>query len=358
MLTPMHAFIGTFTRTPPDPGGKATGIAVMRLDARSGALTPVETVAGVDNPSFVALHPTAPILYAVNAVPDGAVSAFAVDEHSGGLTFLGRQPTDGADPCHVVADATGRWVLAANYGGGSVVVFPVEGGGRLGPHTALVQHEGAGIDPRRQAGPHPHSVNLDPRNRFALVPDLGLDRVFAYRFDPARGRLAANDPPWVQSAPGSGPRHVSFHPNGRWVYVVGELDSTLGAYDYDDDRGALREIQTVSTLPQDFDGTSTAADVHVDPSGRFIYASNRGHDSVAAFAIDAGTGRVAPVGHEPTRGRTPRNFAFDPTGTFVLVANQDSDTIVTFRVEEDGRLAPTGEVAETPTPVCIRFAAK
>jgi 6-phosphogluconolactonase len=357
----VFVFVGTFTRTVPHGRGQAEGIAVLRLDPATGGLTPVQTVPDVANPSFLALHPRRPLLYAVNAVPEqdgrpgGSVSAFAVDPATGGLTFLNRQPSHGAGPCHVSVDRSGRWAFVANFGGGSIAALPIREDGSLGPATDTVQHVGSSVHPERQRGPHAHSINLDPDNRYALVADLGLDRVMIYRLDLERGALPPNDPPWTATAPGAGPRHVDFHPNGRHVFVINEIDSTLTAYDYDAARGTLGEIQTVSTLPEGFAGANSTADVHVHPSGRFVYGSNRGHDSLVIFAVDPATGRMSYVGHEPTHGRTPRNFAIDPTGAFLFAANQDSDTIVTFRVDQTtGVLTPTGQVTAVLTPVCIK----
>jgi 6-phosphogluconolactonase len=356
-------YVGAFTRLPPHPRGNAEGIVVARLDPTSGTLTPVETVPDVANPSFLALHPSRRFLYAVNAVPEqdgrpgGSVSTFAVEPATGGLTFLNRQPSHGASPCHVRVDPTGRWVLTANYGGGSVAILPILEDGRLGPATDTVQHAGSSVDPERQAGPHAHSINLDPTGAFALVADLGLDRVFMYRVDWRQGRLVPHDPPSVELAPGSGPRHLAFHPNGRLVYVLNELGSTLTAFAYDATHGSLRELQTLSTLPAGFSGANACADVHVTPDGRFVYGSNRGHDSLAIFAIDETTGRLTSVGHAPTGGRTPRNFAIDPSGTFLYAANQDSDTIVTFRIDAaTGQLTPAGPVAHVPSPTCLEMA--
>jgi 6-phosphogluconolactonase len=357
----MFVYIGTFTGAPPHGRGRAEGISVLRLEPASAELTLLHTVPDVDNPSFLALDPSQRFLYAVNAVPEhdgrpgGSVSAFAIDPATGGLRFLNRQPSHGVGPCHVIVDQTGRWAMATNYGSGSVALYPIQEDGSLGPATDAVQHEGAGVNERQQ-GPHAHSINLDPANRFALVADLGLDRVFVYRLDRSAGKLVPNDPPWVQTAPGAGPRHLDFHPNGRHVYVINELGSTLGAYEYDAARGALHELQTVPTLPADFTGTNSCADVHVAPSGRFVYGSNRGHDSIVIYAIDEATGRLSYVGHEPTQGRAPRNFAIDPSGDVLFAANQDSDTIVTFRVDQQtGRLTATGQVTEVLTPVCVRI---
>ncbi len=357
-----RVYVGTFTSAPPHARGRAEGIYVYQMDPSSGALTLAHTKRGIVNPAFLAVDPRRRYLYAVNEVPEidghpgGAVSAFAIDPASGDLTFLNRQSSRGADPCHLTVDRTGRCVLVANYGGGSVALLPVGDDGRVGPATAFHQHAGSSVDPQRQRGPHAHSINLDPAERFALAPDLGLDQVLIYRLDPERGALPPHDPPQASFPPGSGPRHLAFHPSpgASYAYVINELASTLTACAWDGARGTLRPIQTVSTLPAGFTGRSHCADVHVAPSGRFVYGSNRGHDSIVIFAIDPATGALTYVGHEATGGRTPRNFAIDPAGAFLFAANQESDTIVTFRIDgETGRLAPTGQVTNVPSPVCV-----
>ncbi len=357
-------YVGTFTRHQPHARGRAEGIYVYRADRSTGALTRVQTVPDVPNPSFLALAPDRRHLYAVNAVPEidghpgGAVSAFAVDASTGALTYLNRQSAGGAGPCHVSVDQTGRNVLTACYNGGSAAVLPIQADGRLGPATDAVEYSGAGPDPVHQDRPHAHSINLDPDNRYALVCNQGLDRVFIYRFDPSKGTLTPNvNQPQVELRPVTGPRHLAFHPNGRFVYVIGEQGASITAFAYDGSGGTLHELQTVPTLPEGFAGQNACADVHVHPSGKFVYGSNRGHDSLAIYAIDETTGRLSRVDNQSTLGRTPRNFTFDPTGNLLLAANQDSDTIVAFRVDgETGRLAPLGTVAEVPSPVCLKFA--
>ncbi len=251
-------------------------------------------------------------------------------------------------------DRTGRFLLAANYGSGSVAVFPILEDGRLGEASCVIQHEGRSRDPKRQAGPHAHSINLDPSNRFALVADLGIDRVVIYRFDSSQGRLIPTDKPWIATRPGSGPRHLAFHPHRSRCYLINELDSTMTALHYNEAQGQLDEIQTVTTLPSDYSGANTCADVHLDASGRFLYGSNRGHDSIVIFRIDQDTGGLRLIGHEPTQGKKPRNFAIEPGGEFLLAANQDSDSVVTFRIDHDsGLLEPTGQVLALPAPVCL-----
>jgi 6-phosphogluconolactonase len=352
----LFVYIGTYTR------GKSEGIYVYRMDRSTGALRHQSTAADVENPSFLALTPDNRYLYAVNEVQafegtqGGAVSAFTVAPATGNLSALNTKPTYGADPCHLMVDATGRFVLVANYTGGSLTVFPIRRVGDLGDPTDFVQHLGSSIDAQRQEGPHAHSIVLDPANRYAFAPDLGLDKVMSYAFDATKGRLLPNAEPWAKVTPGAGPRHFTFHPNGAHAYLINELNSTLTAFTYDAARGALRELDTVPTLPAAFGGRSHCADVHVSPSGRFVYGSNRGHDSLVVYAVDGSTGALTYAGHESTQGRTPRNFAVDPTGRFLLAANQDSDTVVVFRIDPDtGQLTATGHVTDVPTPVCLRF---
>ncbi len=352
----MLVYIGTYTR------GESEGIYVYRLDLATGALESTGQTAKAANPSFLAIHPKANFLYAVGELrqvegrPGGAVSAFAIDPETGGLTLLNQQSSHGAGPCHLTVDATGKCVLVANYGSGSLAALPIEENGRLAAATDVIQHEGSSVHPRRQQGPHAHSITLDPASRFAFAPDLGIDKVMIYKLDLAQGKLVPNEQPWAAVKPGAGPRHFAFHPTARWAYVINEIDSTITAFAYDATEGTLGEVQTISTLPEDFDGDNTCADVHVAPSGKFLYGSNRGHDSIVIFAIDQTSGKLTCVGHESTRGETPRNFGIDPTGAFLLAANQRSDTVVTFRIDpETGRLTPTGHVADVPTPVCIKM---
>jgi 6-phosphogluconolactonase len=356
-------YVGSFTRFEPNVRGNAEGIHVGRWDPATGAVRLVGEVSGVDNPSFLAVHPSRRWLYSVNAVSGidghagGAVSAFSIDPASGSLTLLNRQDSMGDRPAHVSVDATGRYAFAANYGSGSIAMLPIRSDGSLAPASDWVQHVGSSVVAERQAGPHAHSLTVDPTNRFALVCDLGIDRVLVYRLDLERGKLIPNDPPGVAVAPGSGPRHLDFHPNGKLVYVINEIASTLTAFAWDAENGTLAEIETVSTLPAGWVGQSATADVHVHPNGRFVYGSNRGHDSIASFRTDPATGRLEPVGHAPTGGQVPRNFLIDPPGAYLLAANERSDTVVTFRIDQaTGQPSPTGHVAAMVTPTCLKLA--
>jgi len=286
----------------------------------------------------------------------GGVSAFLIDPATGKLTLLNEVASGGAGPCHLAVDRTGKYVLVANYGGGSLAVFPILNDGRLGQASAFVQHKGASVNPQRQEAPHAHSVYLSPDNHFALCADLGLDEVLIYRFDAGKGTLTPNNPAFALVSSGAGPRHFAFHPNGKLGYVIDEMQSTVTVFSYDPANGALDVVQTVSTLPQGFKGENTTAEVEVHPSGKFLYGSNRGHDSIALFSINPRKGTLTPEGHTPTLGKTPRSFALDPTGSYLFAANQDSDSIVQFRVDpNNGRLTPTGQVLEVPMPVCIIF---
>jgi 6-phosphogluconolactonase len=351
-------YVGTYT------SGGGEGIYLYRLDLADGSLRHVSTTAGVPEPSYLTLAPDGRFLYSVNEVEEfegargGAVSAFAVERKTGTLRFVNRRASRGGAPCYLTASASGRFVLVANYSGGNVAVLPALGGGGLGEAVDVRQFAGSGPNRERQEGPHAHCVVLDPADRFAYACDLGTDRVMSYRFDRGTGRLTPNTQPWFAARPGAGPRHLTFHPNGRFVYVLNELDSTVTALAFDRAGGALRELQTLSALPAGFAGANTGADIHVAPGGRFLYCSNRGHDSIALFGLDTRTGGLTPLGHTPTRGSTPRNFAIDPAGRYLLVANQKSDSVVTFRLDpRTGAPEPTGQTARVPAPVCLKLAA-
>jgi len=352
------AYIGTFTN------GKSEGIYIYRMDIKTGDLHFVKTVKAT-SPAFLAIHPNDKFLYAVNEVkkfkgkPGGAVSAFMIDSKTGDLTFINQQPSFGGSPCYLSIDKSGKYVFVANYGGGNLSVFPVQKDGSLGDATDIVQHNGSGVNKERQEGPHAHSINPDPAGNYAFAADLGIDKMMIYKPDQKTGKLIPNHTPWVKTRDGAGPRHFTFHPNGKFAFLINELDNSIISYSYDAKNGVLDEIQTVSTLPQDFSGQSSCADIHVSPDGRFVYGSNRGHDSIVIFAIDEKTGKLTLVGFEPTLGHTPRNFALDPTGTYLLAANQKSDNIVVFKIDrQTGKLEPTGQSINVPNPVCVKFYAK
>jgi 6-phosphogluconolactonase len=348
-------FVGTYTN------GKSEGIYRCLFDSGSGGLIVESVTRGVTNPSFLALDRNRGRFFCVNETagfegkPGGSVTAFALNPETGGLRLLNRSATHGADPCYLTIDSAGRFVLAANYTGGSLAVLPIRIDGSLGEATDVVQHAGSSVKPRQQ-GPHVHSVVLDPSGRYAYAADLGLDKVMIYRFDGRQGKLRPVPPGWTRLKPGAGPRHLAFSADGAGLYVVNELDSTLTAFSVDGSTGRLENRQTLSTLPSGFIGENFPADVHVAPSGRFVYVSNRGHDSIAVFALDPKKGEIAPLQHVSTGGRWPRNFTIDPTGRYLLVANQRSDTITVFDINpESGTLSPNGHTADVPSPVCLKF---
>ena len=350
-------FVGTYTA---DTTSK--GIYAYSYDAATHQLASLGVAAETANPSFLAVHPNHRFLYAVNELSDyqgnktGGVSAFSIDHATAKLTFLNEVPSGGTDPCYVSLDKTGKYVFVANYTSGSVSVFSVLADGRLGERSAFDQHTGHGVNPKRQEGPHAHSIDLSPDNRFAIVDDLGLDEVMVYRFSAAKGTLAPNNPPYATIEAGSGPRHFTFAPNGKFAYVISEMKSTVTAFSYDPKAGALHALQTVSTLPQDFSGQNDDAEIHIHPSGKFLYASNRGSDSITVFAINPAKGTLTLVENVPTGGKTPRNFVIDPTGARLFAANQDSNNIVAFSIDsQTGRLTPTGQVFEVASPVSILF---
>lgn len=352
----MRIYVGTYTR------GESRGIYLLDFNLASGELRPQSLAANTVNPSFLAVHPSGKFLYAVNEVSDlngedtGGISAFRIDSVSGELSLLNQQPSGGTGPCYVTVDQGGKNVLVANYGGGSVASFPVREDGSLGAARSFDQHVGSSVNPERQEGPHAHSIVLDPANRFALSADLGMDSVLVYAFDAEAGTLSMDDSASAAVEAGSGPRHLVFRPDGRFVYLVNEMALTVTAFMYDPDSGTLTEVQTISTLPGDARTWYSGADIHVHPSGKFLFASNRGHDSIAVFGIDRESGKLGPVEYQSTQGKTPRNFAIDPTGQYLLAANQGSDTIVVFRIDQEtGALSPTGKSASVPVPVCLAF---
>jgi len=351
------AYIGTYTTK------QSKGIYAFRLETATGKLTPLGLVAESTSPSFLAIHPNGRYLYAANEVNEfggqksGAVSAFQIDRNTSKLTFLNSVASRGTGPCHVSVDQTGKNVLVANYESGSVAVLPLEVGGRLHPASALVQHTGSSVNKDRQEAPHAHCILPSPDNHFVLAADLGLDEVLVYRFDPLRGSLMANDPPFGKTPPGAGPRHLAFHPMLPYVYVINEMQCTISTFAYDANRGSLRLKDTISTLPDGYKVTpdDSTAEIRVHPSGRFVYGSNRGHNSIAVFAVDRAEGTLKPVERVSTQGKTPRGFNIDPTGSFLIAANQDSDSLVVFQIDrKTGGLTPAGSV-EAFSPVDVQF---
>ena len=348
-------YVGTYT----DHGSK--GIYAYRFDSATGASTSQGLAAESANPSFLAIAPSGKFLYAVNEIskfngqPTGAVSAFAIQPKTANLTLLNQVSSRGAGPAHIALDRSGKYALVSNYDAGSVTVFPLLADGSLGEATAFVQHKGSSVNKERQEGPHAHAAVFSPDNRFVIVADLGLDQLLVYSFNAAAGTLAS-DPQIVRAVPGAGPRHLVFDAAGRHLYVVNEMQSTVVTYAYDAANGTLSELQIVSALPKGFARASEAAEIEIHSSGKFLFASNRGDDSIAVFAVNAKDGTLTPLEFVSTGGKTPRNFELDPTGAWLLVANQDSDDIVVFRVDPStGHLTRSGPELHVPSPVCVRF---
>ncbi|HEY6946727.1 MAG TPA: lactonase family protein [Candidatus Acidoferrum sp.] len=351
-------YIGTYTEKT-----KSKGIYSFRLEDPSGKLSLIGVAAESQNPSFLALHPSGKYLYAVNETSkfgdeeSGAVSAFSIDRKTGKLTLLNQVASRGAGPCHVSLDKTGHYVLVANYDGGTVAVFPVKDDGQLGKYTGFAKHSGQGPNKERQEGPHAHWIATSPDDQFLLAADLGIDRILVSKFHLPDGAFTTSKlNPGAKLKAGAGPRHAAFSPNGKFLYVASELNSTVTAFSYNAKDGTLHELQALSTLPKDFSGANDVAEIAVHPSGKFLYVSNRGRDSLAVFSIDPRKGTLKPVADIATQGKTPRNFAIDPSRKFLLAANQESNTIVVFNIDPlTGVLTLTGQVAEVPSPVCIVF---
>ena len=366
-------FVGTYTEK------ESKGIYAYRFDAATSELTPLGVAAETTNPSFVTIDRSGRFLYAVNETPEykgeksGGVSAFSINRETGKLTLLNTVSSRGADPCYIALDKTGKVLLVANYTGGNVAAFPIAADGRLGEASSVVADSG-GLGPNkgRQDAPHSHWIEASADNRFAYVADLGLDRVLIYRFDAAKGTLTkgtasdarpgssvqdANSSFSAKLAPGSGPRHVAFSSNGHFMYVLGELDSTVTVFANDAGK-KLRSVQHISALPAGFSGQNTAAEIAIHPNGKYLYTSNRGDDSIAVFSIDIRKGTLTQVGRFSTQGKTPRSFEIDPSGKLLLVANQDSDDIVVFLIDEkSGKLSAGGQKLNVPSPVCLKFVA-
>jgi 6-phosphogluconolactonase len=355
-MTDYFAYIGTYT------GPKSQGIYVYKFSAATGELTPLGLAAESDNPAFLAIHPNHRYLYAVNEINNfegrksGSVSAFSIDRQSGKLTPLNVVASGDPGPCHLVVDHTGKYLLVANYGVGSVAAFPILADGRLGKATAFLPHSGHSVNPKRQEAPHAHSIYVSPDNRFVVSADLGTDQVYVYRFDETKGTLAPNQPPSAAVPPGTGPRHFAFHPSAKFAYVIEEMGSSLTSFSYDAAHGVLHPLETISTIPKDYKGYNDCAELYIHPSGKFLYGSNRGHDSVTVFAIDHANGTPTPVQYVPTEGKTPRSFGIDPTGSYLIAANQDSNTLVVFRIDaKTGHLTPTGRKEDVQSPICVMF---
>jgi 6-phosphogluconolactonase len=355
-------YVGTFTQTARDAAARKEGIFWFRFDAATGTLKREGAADCGPNPAFLTLSADHHFLYTVNETHEyqgqkgGGLSAFQVEPTTGGLTFLNTQPSFGESPCFISLDRSGKFALVSNYAGGSIAVYPLQPDGQLGASSEFIQHEGHGPNPKRQEKAHAHSIQMEPGNRLALVADLGLDQVRLYRLNLQTGMLVLADPGAFSLHPGAGPRHLDFHPNGKWLYVVNELDSTLAAFEVDFQNGVYRPIHTASALPEGYGGEKWAADVHVHPDGRWVYVSNRAHDSLATFAIDPTNGRMSLLSTISCGGNTPRNFALDPSGRWLLCANQDSHNLVVFALDPStGKLSATGVETSIPAPVCVKF---
>jgi 6-phosphogluconolactonase len=358
-------YVGTFTRT-----GTSKGIYLFRLENAAGnpasasqtRLVPLGLAAETINPAFLAVDAKRRLIFSANGTESfegkktGVVSAWSVDPRSGKLTLINQQPALGMNPCHLVLDKAGRNLIVANYASGSVTVVPVAADGRLGEPTSSVQHEGSSIHPQRQQGPHAHCVTLDPENKFAFICDLGLDKILAYRFDAASGKITPADPAFTATKPGAGPRHMAFRPDGKFAYLINEMNSTVTVFAYDAATGALQEIQTTSALPPDHQGRNSSSEIDVHPSGRWLYVSNRGHDSVVLFDIDPTHGTLTYKAAQSSAGKTPRHFGFTPDAKHLVVGNQETGTLLTCRIDEQsGRLTPLEGLPEVPQPACIVF---
>lgn len=351
-------FVGTYTE---HEGSESKGINAYRMRSNSGQLKFERVLGGVINPSFLEIHPHQNFLYAVNEVETfndqagGGVSAFSINSTSGELALLNKQFSHGIDPCYISIEKTGRFALVANYTSGTVAMLPIQRDGTLGIATEVIQHVGSSIHPERQTGPHAHCILPDPTNRFAIAVDLGIDKLIIYRMDLENGKLHIHAEVNVHA--GAGPRHLTFHPKAQYAYLINELDSTVIAYQFHSETGALKELQIISTLPPDSKGENLCADIHVSPNGKYMYASNRGHDSIVCYLIDQNSGGLSYINHVSTEGQVPRNFAIDPSGTFLLVANQKTDNIVTLKIDPaSGQLLNTGYQVKVSMPVCVKFA--
>jgi 6-phosphogluconolactonase len=355
-MTQSILYIGGYTQT------AEQGIVVYKFNSDTGELTLQSVAAGAANPSYLTVSPDKKVLYAVNEIHNhqgqrnGAISAYAIDPKTGDLSLLNQQPSMGVSPCYVTVDATGSIAYLANYSSGTAAAYPIQQDGSLAPASAYVQHEGSGPNVRRQEGPHAHSINLDPTNTYLYVADLGIDKLMIYEVDADGGTLQPNEIPFIDIEPGSGPRHLTFHPTLPYMYLTNEMGNTIMVYAFDASTGNLELRQTVPSLPEGWEGRNTTADIHIEPTGRFLYDSNRGHNSLVSFEIDAETGLLTLIGHTPTRGKTPRNFVIHPEGRFLLVANQDTNNVVVFGLDpETGALTPTGYEISSYRPVCLKF---
>jgi len=332
------------------------GFSLAHFDSVTGKLTEPVFLEEAVAPAYFIIRPDGKRLYTCNSSPGTSVSAYAIDPTTAKLTFLNQQPSGGGDPSYVSLDPSGGYLMVANYLGGSAAVFALRPDGSIGRRTAFVQHTGASLDPKDPKHAHAHSIHFDPSHRFALLADLGMDRIFVYRLNSKTGALTPSDPPFASVAPGAGPRHTAFDPRGRYVYAINQTANSIVRFGWDSNHGVLTQFETVSTLPDDFKGANMGAEILMHPSGKFLYATNRGNDSVAVFSVDPDMGRLTPIQHISTHGKTPRNADFDPTGKWLLVSNQDSNNAVVFRIDQStGQLTQNGDPVSVPAPFCERF---
>lgn len=351
------AYIGTYT----EGKNKGKGIYCYRFLPSKGEMRLLNVTQGIKNPSFLALHPNGKFLYAVseigqtNGKPGGSVWAYKIDNASGALTLINHQSSEGDGPCYAAVDNSGSCLLVANYDNGSIASLPIKSDGSLGKASSAIQHEGSSVDPERQKGPHAHSINVSPDNHYVVAADLGMDKLLIYKLDTKTSTLVKNEPAFCSTPPGGGPRHLSFAQDGRFAYVANEMKSSISVCSFDAAKGALHEIQTVSTLKSNRPGNSTA-EIKMHPGGRFLYCSNRGDDSLAIFSVDHASGKLTLLGHQKTGGSTPRNFGIDPSGNYIVVCNQNSDNVLVFKIDlKTGLLNQLGETVTVPSPVCVKF---
>jgi len=350
---PMFMYVGSFTG---EGRGRGEGLSVYRRSRESDDWTRIQLLDTIADPSFLTLDRQRRVLYSAHGGGTHATS-YQIDQTTGRLTVLNQQPTGGVNGVHLAIDATGRFLAIANYATGSLVVLPINPDGTLAPLSDLATLSGnPGPHRTQQTSSHPHHCPFDRTGRYLVVPDKGFDKTFVYRLDAERGKLVEGNPPSVNSRAGAAPRHVDFHPTQPYAYVINELDSTIAAYHFDPDKGTFKPLQIVPTLPSSYTGNNTGAEIVVCPSGRFVYGSNRGHDSIAIFAIDKASGELTPIGWESTEGRTPRFFGLDPSGGYLYAANQNSDTVVIFRVDQaTGKLSSTNQIVKVASPSTIVF---
>lgn len=349
-------YVGTYT------AGKSKGIYILEFNVNTGGLIQKNFCAGIENPSFLVVNSNNKFLYAVSEIGNyknqksGGIYSYKIDQENNSLQFINSVSSNGAHPCHLTVDRNDKYVIAANYSDGNISVIKINDDGSLGERTDFVQHYGKSVNKSRQEAPHTHSVNIDASNKIVVAADLGIDKLMLYKFDDVNGKLNPTEQIYLETKPGAGPRHFTFHLNRKFAFVINELDCTITSLHFNPRDYLLEPIETVSTLPDDFKGENTCADIHIHPNGKFVYGSNRGHDSIAVFSFDETNGKLSLIQHQSTLGKTPRNFTIDPSGKFLLAANQNSDSIIVFSIDQlTGKLYETNQKIEIPSPVCLLF---